>query len=296
MTQQSKSYLYALATILCWSTIATAFKISLEHLDFYQLLFFASFVATIVHFILLIIQNKLSLIKRITLKDLGWSFFLGLLNPFLYYLVLLKAYSLLKAQEAGTLNYIWPITLVLLSIPMLKQKIRWISILAIIVSFVGIIIISTEGKINSFEFREPVGVVLALLSSIFWSLYWIYNIKDKRDENIKLFMNFLAGTFFSFIAVVIFSDFNIFQFKGIAGATYLGLFEMGIPFFLWLKALKLSENTAKVANLIYLSPFISLIIIQIVLKEQIIPATIIGLAFIVGGILLQQFTAKKSIN
>ena len=34
---------------------------------------------------------------------------MGLFNPFLYYLVLFKAYDLLEAQEAGTLNYIWPI-------------------------------------------------------------------------------------------------------------------------------------------------------------------------------------------
>lgn len=293
MKQQSKSYVYALVTILCWSTIATAFKISLEHFDFYQLLFFSSFFATIVHFIILIAQNKISLIKKLSHKDLSWSFFLGLLNPFLYYLVLLKAYTLLKAQEAGTLNYIWPITLVLLSIPMLKQKIRWTNILAIVISFFGIIIISTEGKINSYEFHEPMGILLALSSSIFWSLYWIYNIKDKRDESIKLFTNFVAGTFYSLIAVLIFSDFNITGSKGIAGAAYLGLFEMGLPFFLWLKALKLSENTAKVANLIYLSPFFSLIIIQLVLKEQIIAATIIGLFFIVGGIIMQQFTANK---
>lgn len=293
MNLQNKSYLYALATILCWSTIATAFKISLKNLDFFQLLFFASLFATLVHFLILTLQNKFSLIKTIRIKDLKWPLFLGLLNPFLYYLVLLKAYDMLKAQEAGTLNYIWPITLVLLSIPMLKQKIKWMSILAVIISFIGILIISTEGKISSLEFREPVGVILALISSIFWALYWIFNMKDKRDESLKLLLNFIFGTIYSFFGVLLFSNFSLPDIKGIVGAAYVGIFEMGLPFFLWLMALKYSANTAKISNLIYLSPFISLMIIQIVLKEKIIAATIVGLAFIIAGILIQQVSSRK---
>lgn len=293
MNLQNKSYLYALATILCWSTIATAFKISLKNLDFFQLLFFASLFATLVHFLILTLQNKFSLIKTIRIKDLKWPLFLGLLNPFLYYLVLLKAYDMLKAQEAGTLNYIWPITLVLLSIPMLKQKIKWMSILAVIISFIGILIISTEGKISSLEFREPVGVILALISSIFWALYWIFNMKDKRDESLKLLLNFIFGTIYSFFGVLLFSNFSLPDIKGIVGAAYIGIFEMGLPFFLWLMALKYSANTAKISNLIYLSPFISLMIIQIVLKEKIIAATIVGLAFIIAGILIQQVSSRK---
>ena len=40
----------------------------------------------------------------------------------LYYLILLKAYQLLPAQVAQPLNMIWPVILVFLSVPILKQK------------------------------------------------------------------------------------------------------------------------------------------------------------------------------
>ena len=188
MTKQNKAYLYAIAAVLCWSTIASAFKVTLKYLDFIQLLFFSSLFSCIVLFMILAFQNKLNLIKTTGKREILNSAILGFLNPFLYYLVLLKAYTLLKAQEAGTLNYIWPITLVLLSIPLLKQRIKWVSVAAILVSFIGIIIISTEGKLASLEFREPLGVFLAVISSVFWALYWIYNVKDKRDEVVKLLL------------------------------------------------------------------------------------------------------------
>ena len=293
LSNQNKAYLFAISAVLLWSTIASAFKVTLSYIDYIHLLLFASIFSSTVLFIILLVQGKFSLLKQLNKKDLLHSSLLGFLNPFLYYLVLLKAYSLLKAQEAGTLNYIWPITLVLLSIPLLKQKINWVSIVAIVTSFFGIIIISTEGKIASLEFREPLGVFLAVISSVFWALYWIYNLKDKRDEIVKLFVNFVFGTIYILIVVLLFSDFRNIQIPGIMGSIYIGLFEMGITYFLWLKALKLSINTAKVSNLVYLSPFISLIIIRNIVGEKILFSTIVGLVFIISGIIIQQFSTIK---
>ena len=63
---------------------------------------------------------------------------------------------------------------------------------------------------------------------------------------------------------------------------------MGITFLLWLKALKLSKTTAHVASLVYLAPFFSLVVISFVVNEKILLSTIIGLIFIVGGIILQK--------
>lgn len=295
MKQQRQAYTYALLAVLCWSTIGSAFKISLRYLDFLTLLLFASFVAAVILFIILLLQGKLHLMKKIKKEDLLSSAFLGLLNPFLYYIVLLKAYELLPAQEAGTLNYIWPLVLVLLSIPMLRQKITGWSILAILVSFFGIMLISTHGQLLSLRFSNPVGVILALGSAIFWALYWIFNMKDRREEVSKLFLNFCFGFFYIFLTIAIlrflglnWSRYPLLPWQGIAGSVYLGIFEMGITFILWMMALKLSSTTAKVSNLIYLSPFISLILIHFLVGEVILFSTVIGLAFIVGGIILQQ--------
>ncbi len=82
---------------------------------------------------------------------------------------------------------------------------------------------------------------------------------------------------------------------GLLGAAYVGVFEMGIAFILWLKALKLSSTTAKVGTLIFFSPFLSLVFIHFLVGEEIRIATIIGLLFIVIGNVLQQLAGKKTI-
>ena len=107
-------------------------------------------------------QGKLAVISTLSGADLARSAALGFLNPFLYYVILFKAYSLLPAQEAQPLNWTWPIMLVLLSIAILKQPIRWASVLAIVVSFTGVLVISTRGDVLGFRFTNLPGALLAL--------------------------------------------------------------------------------------------------------------------------------------
>ena len=292
MKAQRKAYLFAFLSIACWSTIGSAFKISLRYIEPLPLLLFSTLLACLVLFSILLIQGKSGLLKNISIKDILISSFLGLLNPFLYYMVLLKAYNLLPAQEAGTLNYIWPLFLVLLSIPMLKQKISFWSIVAILISFSGIFIISTHGELYSLHFTSLPGVALAVGSAVFWALYWIFNVKDQREAVSKLFLNFCFGFLYTLIAVILAGDFSLPLWRGISGAIYIGFFEMGITFVLWINALKYSATTAKVSNLIYLSPFFSLIIIHFTVGETILISTVTGLFFIVCGIILQQYLKR----
>jgi len=288
MERQKKAYLYASLAVVFWATSASAFKISLRYLDVFALLFYASVTSTVIFFIYLVLGKKLYLLKALSKEDYLRSAMLGLLNPFLYYAVLFKAYSLLPAQEAQPLNFIWPITLVLLSIPLLGQKIKPRDIIATIICFSGVLVISTRGDILRFRFSDPVGVSLATGSSVVWALFWIYNVKDKRDEAVALFLNFLFGSAVTFMPMLLFSEATVPSVNGILGAVYIGFFELGITFLLWLKALKLSRTTAHVTSLIYLVPFLSLLLFSLAVPEPILTSTIIGLVFIVGGILLQK--------
>lgn len=294
MTNQKKSFLFAIAAILFWSTVGTAFKITLRHLNYAELLLLSSLVSLIFLAITITVNNKLSQLWQTTQKQLAYSALLGFLNPFAYYLILFKAYSLLRAQEAVALNYIWPMMLVLLSVPVLKQKIKPVNIIALLISFSGAITIATQGKPFSLDLTEPLGVSLALSSAFFWAMFWLLNVRDSREETLKLFMNFLFGFIYTLIYCLITGNLKIPSVEGIMGSVYIGLFEMGITFVFWLKALKYAENTAKVSNLVYLSPFISLMFISVIIGEKILPSTLAGLILIISGIIIQQVISSRT--
>jgi len=291
---QRKAYFYAVIVVLVWSTVASAFKISLRYLEPIHLLFYATAVSILAFFLIIFLQKKTALLRKCSPGDYLKSALLGFLNPFLYYVVLFQAYSLLPAQQAVSLNYTWAIQLVILSIPLLKQKIGMRSFLAIIIGYVGVLIIATQGNIASLRIANVQGTLLALGSAVIWALFWIYNIKDRRDAVIKLLLNFVFGFAFVGIYLIVSGRFVIPELPGLAGAIYVGLFEMGITFVLWLQALRLSKTTAQVSNLIYLTPFLSLFIINIVVGEKILISTVIGLIFIIAGIILQRYPLRRN--
>ena len=205
MEKQKQACVFAITAVLFWSTVASVFKISLKYLDSIQLLFYASAISTAILFIILCIENKLSLFTSYSKKEYLRSALLGLLNPFLYYIVLFEAYSILPAQEALSLNYTWPITLVLLSILLPKEKVRLKSFFALIISFLGVVVIGTRGNLATLRFSNPLGVALAVGSSVIWALFWICNMEDRRDEVAKLFLNFAFGFIFIAVAALLFS-------------------------------------------------------------------------------------------
>ena len=276
-----QSLIYTLSAVFFWSTVATAFKISLEGMNFIQLLFYSSLASTII--LRFFVLKKINYFKIFTPN----SVLLGFINPFLYYLMLFKAYSLLPAQEAQPLNYTWPIALSLLSVVFLNEKMNFKKIVGLILAFFGVIIIATRGNFSLLHFESLTGVIIAVSSSIVWAAFWILNLKDNRPSEVKLFSAFFFGTIFSGIFIFLFDSFKIENYNYLFGALYIGLFEMGITFLFWNKGLQLSNDKTKSSTFAYLSPFISLLFIALVLGEKIMLSSIIGLVFIVAGIIYQ---------
>jgi drug/metabolite transporter (DMT)-like permease len=289
MNTTRQAYIYAGLAIFFWSTVPTAFKISLGELDVLTMLTIATITSTIVLLLVVVTSGKCRLLKENSGKDLLNSAILGLVNPFLYYLILLNAYKLLPAQVAQPLNMIWPIILVFLSVILLGQKIERKSFAALFISFIGVYLISSQGNPFHFGGSNLKGVLLATGSSFLWAFYFILNVRDKRDEAVKLLLNFLFGSVYLFAAMTISANWHATTgLKGIIGSVYIGIFEMGITFFFWLKALSLAPTTDKVSNLVYFAPFISLIFVNFFLNEPVYYTTPAGLILIIGGILIQN--------
>jgi drug/metabolite transporter (DMT)-like permease len=273
--------------------MGTAFKLTLNYLNPGMLLLIATFTAFFFLGVVILVKGKLRMLKTITFKQVLNSALMGLFNPFLYYLVLFEAYNRIPAQEGVALNYIWPVMLVLFSIIFLKQRINFLSFIAILVSFGGTVVIAMHGNFSEFRFSDTLGVILAIGSAFFWASFWIINMKDPREAIVKMFVNFAFGAVYILAWNLFTNNIIIPDIYGLTGAIYIGIFEMGLTFVLWLTALKLSTNTARVSNLVFISPFISLMLISLVVGEKILPATVIGLVIIVAGIAIQQYSQWK---
>ena len=287
-SNQKRAYIYAALAIFFWSTVATAFKIALRYMNPAMLVMIASVTSFLVFFFLNVFNGKLKSLLNLSFREYFSSAILGFLNPFLYYLILFKAYTLLPAQVAQPLNMVWPIVLVFFSIPILHQKIGFRSFIALFISFTGVYLISSQGKLFHPGQSNAVGVGLAIGSSLIWSVFFLLNTKDKKPETLKLLLSFFFSSLFIILFNIITGNLDLPQKEGVMTGIYIGLFEMGFTFFFWMKALKLSKSADMISNFVYLAPFVSLIFIHYFVGEIIFGTTYIGLILIVFGIIFQK--------
>jgi drug/metabolite transporter (DMT)-like permease len=288
LTQSRMALLLGLSAVLLWSTVATAFKIALRYLDVNSLVALSCLVSALVLCAYLLVQGRLGELKD-ALKARPWMLLLmGLLNPILYYSVLLRSYDLLPAQQAQTINYTWAITLSILAVPLLGQRFSARDALMAVVGYFGVVVIATEGQLSFGAIESLTGLALALLSTLLWAIFWLGNTRLEMPGEVALAAMFLAASPLALMWLVGSGVLVTLSWQALASATYIGLFEMGVTFLLWSQALKRTTQVSKVANLIFLAPLLSLGLIQVFLGEQIHGATLVGFALIVPALVMQQ--------
>lgn len=285
---QSKAVQFALLTVFLWSTVATAFKIALSHSPVVQVLIVATITSLLTLAFLFHRKNSVKSLLTAFKRKPFLYLISGLINPILYYFVLFAAYERLPAQIAQPINYTWAIVLSLLAAPVLGQKLRKGDGLGLLFCYLGVVILVTQLDFSKrFEF-DQIGIILAIVSTIFWAVYWLINAANKEDSLTSIYLSFLCALPWALAILV--HQWSVFTFDmtGLLASIYIGLFEMSISFVLWLKAMHYAKNTAQISSLVYLSPFVSLVFINQFLGEQIYPSTVLALLVICFGLLLQK--------
>lgn len=285
MNQDRQAILFGLGAVALWSTVATAFKVALAWMSPVELMWLAALVSWALMGALVIKQGNTAIALRTGWKTAAWA---GLMNPVAYYLVLFAAYDRLPGQEAMALNYTWALAMAFLAVPLLGQRLTRMDIIAGLVAYAGVWVIATRGSVFNVSFADPLGVVLALASTLLWALYWLLNARDSRPLLVGQWQNFSVGLPVLTLLLLLGPGFQWHGWPALGAGVYVGLFEMGVAFILWQLAVHKVSRTAKVSNLIFLSPPVSLLLLSLVVGEPILPSTLIGLALILLGLGLQQ--------
>ena len=281
-----------LGAVGLWSTMATAFKWALEFSSPMQLIAIAVTVSWLFFAARLVCQGKLSQLKTISGGTLCRCFALGCLNPVLFYWVLFTAYDLLPAQDAMAINYTWGLTLPFIAACFSRVLPSFTEASLALLSYVGILIIVTDGNLTSFEFDNVTGVALAIGSTVLWGLSWVLNklIVERAnvDAELALLLNFTAAVPILWVILSTTGSLPTLNSGTVLGGIYIGLFEMGAAFVLWMKAMQLTDTPIRVSSLIFLAPPLSLVFIATVLGESVATSTLVGLVFILVGLAGQQ--------
>lgn len=287
MTNTKTGYIYLALTILLWSATPAVAKIALRELNNYQLLFYTSIVAVVSLFFVNLFQGKLSTLATYTKKDYLAMFGMGALGIYLYYIFLYGSFALAPAGQVNVVNYLWPVFIIVFSIPILKEKYNNTTLLAISVSFLGAFIAFTKGTLSLFSNEYALGYLSAALGAVCYGLFSVLGKKLKYEKFTSMFVYYLFAALLIIPTSILISGIVVpTSLSTILAILVLGGVMNSIGFVLWFKALA-SGHTHKTANMLYAVPFLAMVWTYFLNAEPFSIFSVLGLSLILSGILIQ---------
>lgn len=281
MTADRSGILLGLIAVLLWSTIAPALKLALNAWPLHAVLWVAVTVSLLFFMAVLLLRGRLWRSLRLLKRYWRRALFGALLAPLGYYLLLLGAYDQLSAQIVQPINYTWAFVLTLLVAVRLKRPVRVQDWQGMALGYAGVVVLVVGAR--EVLMLTGAGLVMALLSTLIWALFWVMMMSDRRPALVAFVHHFILAWPVLTLSLWIWGVEFLRVPQGWWPALHVGLFEMGITFLLWITALNRVTHTARVANLIFLAPMLSLVWIVWLLGEPVVWTTPLALALIVLG-------------
>jgi len=269
-------------TIIFWALAFPFIKIGLTELSSVNLTIMRLFIVCIIFLpIRLLKPQKFSKLHK---KDIIPLFFLGFLGIIVYHLGLNYGEIYISSSAASLIIATIPIFIVILAAIILKEKITIKITAGIILSLIGVIIISLLGTSDSsIEITYLSGAFAVLIAAIMGAGYTIAGKKLlQRYSALSLTVYaFLLGSIglIPFISTSLFEEVTSMSIIGWSTILYLGIFPTVIGYVFWYIALEI-KTASEISVFLYFIPVLSTIISYFFFDEQ------ITWFFIFGGILV----------
>lgn len=286
-----KTYLFAAAAIFMWSTMPTISSLLLKQMDNYTVLCVSSFFAVLAMLVINMASRKWSLMRRYTPMDYLKMAGIGLPGVFLYYVFYYAGASRLPASQAFITNYLWPVMSIVFAVILMGERMTLPKVVAVAMSFAGVVTVAGN-DILSFSPRGIAGTLFCLAGAVCYGLFTVLNKKSRYDKQVSMTVAMGVAFVLSLVPAVTVGDGVAVSLSQLPGILWNGVFTMALANLSWSLALA-GGNTAKVSNLAYITPFLSLVWTFFILREPVKPMSLVGLCLIVGGILIQLRGADK---
>lgn len=258
------------------------------------MLFYSTLFSCLVMCGIVLFEKKMHVLQTYTVSDYGKIGVLGFLGTYLYYVLLYAALALTSASEGFILAYTWPMLVIILAFPLLRERLTVKKICSILISFFGIVVIVTHGSIFALSFTSLQGDMLALGGAGVFALFSVLGKKYQYDQVVSVFIYFVTALVFITPTLFLFSSLKMPSFHVWLWLLLNGFLVNGVSYIFWFKALEYGD-TSVISNALYLTPFLSLVYIALFLGEKILVSSIVGLVIIVAGIILQSVNLRQKI-
>lgn len=280
--------------LLLWGSFAAVSKLVLGELDNYQLqcyMFGIGFIG--IGLVIVCSAEYRAELARLRFAQAGKLALLGVFS-YCYYFFYTKSLGMIPVVEASMLNYMFPLFIVLLGITVFGEKTTLPKLAAIVAGFVGMIVIVTGGQAIDIASFNLAGDLLALGGAMSWALF---SHLTRRSQTSMIVANFIYTTssfVLSAISLFVYSSPGALPSSGtLAELVWLGLSNLIFGNLLWIRALKRCPPSL-VASLSFVTPFVTLLFIWLLLGESLSAAQFVGFAIVIAGLAIHSLDRRAA--
>ena len=278
---------YTLISVICASIMVIIVKVLSETINIYSILFYRGFFGFIlVTFLLIKIKTN-----QLYTKKIHVHFLRGAINAAALFFWF-NALVLSPLAEVSAIGNSAPIFATLLAILLLKEKIFFKRILAIILGFIGVLMIVKPGNL-----QIEIGYYYALIAAVLWGFLVIFLKNLSKTENFFSVIFYFQLFLFVFFGIFFYKEIEVINQNNFFWLLAMALFGNLSQLF-YFQALKYKDVTF-VTPFEYLRFVIITILAIIFFNENPTLSTYLGSLVIFVGILIisvDRNIISKSFN
>lgn len=277
--------IYALLCVLLWSFIPVVARFGQVTLDNIQFLFWSNALSLLVVGCCWMFKKPSDDVNTLSARQAGFLLLLGALGCALYYLCLYYGYEHGNGLEVLIMQYTWPMMIVLLSVMLLSETLGPRQLLAVVLGFLGIVLVLTRGEFSELAFTQLSVNLIVLAGAFCFALFSVLSKKTTVDALTAVVLFFIGGTMVSTLALVGLSEFAWPTKREWFSVLVNGAFINGVSYIFWLQALK--QLKAQVAaTLVFITPILSALWMVVLFGETFYLIYVIGFILVlVSGVL-----------
>ena len=279
------SNFYATVTIILWGAMPALTKDLLNALPPFETLALSSLFAFL---FLFAINWRAHSLKKLSAEKIFTAARLGFLGLFLYSAFFYYGLARMTSQEACILNYLWPLMIVLFSCPILGEELTRRKLLAVGMSFVGIVLVMFGGVEENFSSEKIWGALSCIIAAACYGLFSVLNKRRRLEQKLSMMIIWATTAICAGVSGYLFERWSLPSVGEFFGLLWLGILIDAVAYLTWALALEKTTNTARTANIAYLVPVLAIFISTFAFGEELSPAVLPALILIVGGILINK--------
>ncbi len=285
-----------LFSMVFWSFSFVWTKVAFESFPPMTLVLARLVISSVLLVVILLLIKQFQKLQR---HDLKYFLLLAFFEPFLYFVGESHGLKLVSSTMGAVVIATIPVFSPVAGYLFFREKLTWSNLLAIVFSFVGVLLIVFE---SDFSLKVPIAGLLLLFLAVFSAIGYATVLKKIPSSynafNIIMYQNIIGALYF--IPVFFIFDYHDFSVASVTRSSLqallmLAVFASTLAFILFTFGVR-QVGVVRANIWVNTIPVFTAIISWMVLDEVLTIQKMVGIFVVVGGVMLSQIKRNKVVN